>query len=369
MKILYLTDNNSVHNQRFLEGLTSAGHAVWYWNLTDNRPVDAPSGVQSIVSVKSIDNDASPSQYRDLVPQMQSVLREIRPELVHAGPIQTAAYLAALADFHPLLVMSWGSDLLLHAERNSEWERATKLALQKADAFFCDCATVLKRANDYRALSGSQIVQFPWGVKRGTFSPVGPLPPRELFTPRMGETTFLYTRSWDPLYGTDVLLDGFHRARSINQSLRLLLVGNGSLEQSIRDYVNAHGLGDAVLLLGPQPVQDLPTWFRAANAYISCAKSDGTSVSLLEAMATGLPVIVTDIPSNREWIAEPDNGWLTRVGSAESVANSMLRVQRLTSEERGAIAERNQRIVAQRADWDRNFQRLLEMYERLAGHS
>jgi glycosyltransferase involved in cell wall biosynthesis len=367
VKILYLTDNNSVHNRRFLEKLAGAGHEVWHWNLTATQPLEnrPANGVQSVLSTKSIGSTAPPSQYRELLSQMQSVLRELRPAVVHAGPIQSAGYLAALADFHPMVLMSWGSDLLIHAERNSEWKQATEFTLQKADAFFCDCATVLRTANTYRVFSDSQIVQFPWGVKRGVFSPMGPLPTSELFAPRAGETTFIYTRSWNPLYGTDVLLDGFCRARSMNRSLRLLLVGNGSLDQGIRDYVNANGLGDAVSLLGPQPVQDLPMWFRAANAYISCAKSDGTSISLLEAMATGLPVIVTDIPSNREWVTEPDNGWLARAGSAESVAHRMLRVAQLTPEERRAIAERNQRIVAERADWDKNFPRLLEMYEHL----
>ena len=110
-------------------------------------------------------------------------------------------------------------------------------------------------------------------------------------------------------------------------------------------------------------------WFRAADAYVSCAKSDGTSISMLEAMATGLPVVVTDIPSNREWVAEPENGWLAPAGSAEGVAERMLQVANLTPRERKTISERNQRVVAERADWDKNFPRLLEMYERLAGHS
>jgi L-malate glycosyltransferase len=370
VKILYLTDNNSVHNQRFLEKMTDAGHEVWYWNLTTTRPVENPpvSGDRSIISAKSIDG-ASPGQYRELLQQMQSVLQELQPALVHAGPIQSAGYLAALANYHPLLLMSWGSDLLLHAERSSEWKHATEFTLQKADALFCDCENVLRKAHTYRLFSNSQIVQFPWGIKRGVFSPQGSLPPGELFETRAGETTFIHTRSWDPLYGTDVLLDGFRRAQRMNSSLHLLLLGNGSLEQSIRDYVNAHGLSDAVSLIGPQPAQDLPMWFRAAGGYISCAKSDGTSISLLEAMATGLPVIVTDIPSNREWVTEPDNGWLARAGSAESVAKCMLCVAQLTPEERKAIAERNRRIVAERADWDKNFPRLLEMYERLVGHS
>lgn len=266
-----------------------------------------------------------------------------------------------------MLLVSEGSDLLMQAERNSEWKQATEFALRQTDAFFCECDAARDKANSFREFSDSQVVQFPWGVKRGLFSPVGPLPPSDKFTRRAGTTIFIYTRSYDPLYGTDVLLDAFARARSANPSLRLLLLGNGSQDQSIRSFVQAHDLNDAVSLVGPQPREELPMWLRAADAHVSCAKSDGTSISMLEAMATGLPVVVTDIPSNREWIAEPENGWLAPAGSPEGVADRLLQVANLTAQERKTISERNQRVVAERADWDKNFPRLLEMYERLAG--
>lgn len=366
MRILYLTDNNSVHNRGFLGKLVRAGHEVWFWNLTAAQPENGlPNGAQPVLSKKSVDRNASPAQYREFLPQFQSVLKELQPALVHAGPIQSAGYLTALADFHPMLLVSWGSDLLMDADRNSEWKQATEFALRKADAFFCECDPARSKANSFREFSDSRIVQFPWGVRQGVFSPVGPLPPSDRFTRRAGITTFIYTRSYDPLYGTDVLFDGFLRARSANPSLRLLLLGNGSQDVSIRSFVQAHDLNDAVSLLGPQPTEELPMWFRAADAYVSCAKSDGTSISMLEAMATGLPVVVTDIPSNRKWVAEPDNGWLAPVGSPQGVAERMLQVANLTPQERKTIAERNQRAVAERADWDKNFPRLLEMYERL----
>jgi glycosyltransferase involved in cell wall biosynthesis len=368
VRILYLTDNGTVHNRRFLEKLVSAGHEPWSWNLAaaaaDSKN-DTPDTVRSITSKKCVSRGASPQEFRELLPQLQSVLEELQPALVHAGPIQSAGYLAALADCHPTLLMSWGSDLLLEADRNAAWKEATEFALQKADAFFCDCDTVLRKANRVRVFPDSRVVQFPWGLKRGVFSPSGPLPPDDKFRAQPGTTTFIYTRSYEPLYGTDVLLDGFGRARAANSSLRLLLLGSGSQTESIRNYVQMHGLSAAALQIGPQPEQDLPMWFRAADAYISCAKSDGTSISLLEAMATGLPVVVTDIPSNREWIREPENGWLAAPGSADAVAEKILRVAKLTPEERGAMSERNQRVVAERADWDKNFPRLLQMYERL----
>jgi L-malate glycosyltransferase len=371
VKILYLTDNHSVHNRRFLEKLISAGHEVWFWNLAATQPPRNGhlSGVHVIASRIRVDRGASPGRQRELLPQFRSVVKEVQPALVHAGPIQSAGYLAALADFHPTLLASWGSDLLVDAERNLEWKQATEFALKKADAFFCDCDTVRKKANCFRVFPGSQMVQFPWGVKRGEFSSLGSLPSADKCPRNTPTTTFVYTRSYDPLYGTDVLLDGFLKAHSANPSLRLLLLGEGSQSQSIRSYVRAHNLHDSVLLIGSQPTEDLPMWFRAANAYISCAKSDGTSVSLLEAMATGLPVVVPDIPSNREWISEPENGWLTPVGSPKAVGDAMLRVAELTPQERMAISERNRRVVAQRADWDKNFPLLLQMYEKLIAES
>ena len=109
----------------------------------------------------------------------------------------------------------------------------------------------------------------------------------------------------------------------------------------------------------------MPSWFRSADVYVSCAQSDGTSVSLLEAMATGLPVVVTDLPSNREWVDDGQSGWLAPANSAEQFANRFLRATRLNPDQRNLVALRNQRIVEERADWDRNFPRLLKMYELL----
>ena len=192
------------------------------------------------ISTKSVDRGASPDQYRELLPQLRSVLKELQPALVHAGPIQSAGYLAALADFHPMLLMSWGSDLLMQAERNSEWKQATEFALQKADAFFCDCDTVRNKANQLPRVFRFAGCAIPLGSEAGCVFTSGAIAPGDRFTRRAGTTTFIYTRSYDPLYGTDVLLDAFRRAHSANPSLRLLLVGNGSQDQSIRNFVQTH---------------------------------------------------------------------------------------------------------------------------------
>lgn len=371
MRVLYFSDNTSGHNQRFLEKLSQSGLEVWFLNPTTDCLAEnwLPDGVSWIRSTRILEANSSPAHFAEFLPQFQRVLKEVNPDFVHAGPIQTCGYLTALSQFHPWLLSSWGSDLLLHARQNPEWEQATQLALTNADSFFCDCDTVRAEAKRWAGLPDSRIVQFPWGLRKGVFGPSGALPPESLYKREPGTHVFLSTRSWEPIYGIDTLLRAFADAYQRDDSLRLLLLGNGSEAEKAQEFVRSHGLSEIIRMPGSYNGDEMPKWFRAVDSYVSCARSDGTSVSLLEAMATGLPVIVTDIPSNREWAVEERNGWLAPADSPTEFADCFLRAAHLGSASRKLISDRNQRVIEERADWDRNFPRLLEMYERMTGLS
>jgi L-malate glycosyltransferase len=368
VKVLYFSDNTSGHNQRFLEKLSQAGLEVWFLDPTSSNVAASwlPKEVQWVDCRRTVLRNADPPTFANFLPEFQRLLRTIAPDLIHAGPIPTCGLVVALSRFHPYLLTSWGSDILWDAERSSEWKDATRSALSSADAFFCDCDTVRAKAREFADIPDSRIVQFPWGVRKGQFDSLGPLP-SEAGEREPGTHVFISTRGWEPLYGIETLLQAFRQAYGVDSSLRLLLLGNGSEAWRVREFIDTHALNSVIRTLGPFGKEDMPKWFRAADTYVSCAQSDGTSVSLLEAMATGLPAIVTDIPSNREWIEEGRNGSLAPAGSSEEFADRLLRAARLDPADRKIFSERNQRIVAERADWDRNFPKLLAMYERITG--
>jgi glycosyltransferase involved in cell wall biosynthesis len=368
VRILYFSDNHSDHNRRFLEKLAGFGYEVDFLDATQEGSVEnwLPRGVRQNRPKQFVHRDADPGDFVEFLAEFQSWVKELRPDVVHAGPVQTCGYVAALSGFHPLVLMSWGSDILLHADRNAEWRRATEVALAAADGFFCDCEAVREAAQRYGTIPNTRIVQFPWGIRRGSFSPQGPAESRESFGWRLDSFVFISTRSWEPLYNIHVLLQAFHLAYRQNNRLRLLLLGDGSEAGRVRSIIAQNDLNEVVVTPGLIAGTETPRWFRAANAYVSCAKSDGTSISLLEAMATGLPAIVTDIPSNREWITEDKNGWLATTGSSKEFAAKLLRAASRSLDHLEAISERNQSVVTERADWDRNFPKLLRLYEFLA---
>ena len=84
--------------------------------------------------------------------------------------------------------------------------------------------------------------------------------------------------------------------------------------------------------------------------------------SLMEALATGRPALVSDIPGNKEWITPGREGWLFSDGDVDGLAEGILRAydQRQKLGEMGLAARR---LAEQRADWRKNFQVLLEVYQ------
>jgi L-malate glycosyltransferase len=328
---------------------------------------DGPPGAHLVSWPKGTPTVDGPEEVPELLPAFRSILAKVRPDVVHAGPIQSCGYLAALSQFHPLLVMSWGSDLLLDAKRNEVWHRSTTLTLKRSDLLLCDSAAVRAEARVLVGYDDARIVQFPWGVDLNEF---GPGPDRSGLRLRPGwddPCVVLSTRSWEPLYGIETLLDAFQRAHAKESRLRLILLGTGSLTSTVGRFLKSNKLDVLVYRPGVVPHDAISDYYRAADLYFSCSMSDGSSVSLLEAMATGLPVVVSDTAGNREWVEAEKNGWLAPVADAKAFADRLIAACRSGPAERLQISRLNRSVTEERADWSKNSRLLGTAYEQLTG--
>lgn len=362
MRVLYVSLDYTPHDHRFLEALGRSGNVVHYLRLQDDgralerRPL--PEGVELMTGWRPrrvLSLIESPSVVRFLRQQ----LPQLGPDIVHAGPIQIGAGLVAAAGSHPLVSMSWGSDLLRGARRG--WGRwMASYALRRSDVLVCDCQAVRLKAVEL-GMDPERIAVFPWGVDLDHFSPGRPARLRG----ELGwDTAFvvLSTRAWERAYGVDILVRAFIQAAAGVTDLRLLLLGNGTLEDRLRRQLDQAGLTDRVSFRGQVGYEALPDVYRSADVYLSASRSDGSSISLLEAMACGLPALVSDIPGNREWVTPGQTGWWFRDGDDSALAAAIVQA----SQTRGTLPElgrRARQVAEARADWRANFNILLRAYE------
>jgi glycosyltransferase involved in cell wall biosynthesis len=283
------------------------------------------------------------------------VIKDINPDLIHAGPIQRCAILVAILGFKPLISASWGYDLLHDADRNSFWRYATRFTLKRSEVLIGDCDTVRKKAVEF-GMPDEKIVTFPWGIELNSFTP-GNFPSQG-----SDQITLLSTRNWEPLYGVDILAKAFVKSAQQNESLKLIMLGNGSLASELRQIFTRGGVLDQVIFPGQVTHTDLPNYFQMSDLYVSASRTDGSSISLIEAFASGRPVIVSDIPGNREWVEPGVNGWWFKDGDEEDLSKTILAsAQQRKKFPEMALAARQ--TAEERANWSENFSKLLAAYD------
>jgi L-malate glycosyltransferase len=370
MRILYFSRDYTTHDRRFLTALAQTGHQIYYLRLEQRGQQLEDRPLPPQVEIVHWAGGQRPARWQDgprLLADLKRVLREIKPDLVQAGPLQTCALLVALAGFRPLVSVSWGSDLLLEADR-SAWNRwATRFTLARSAAMVGDCAPVRRKAVAY-GMPDERIVTFPWGVDLQNFSPDGaPGAQRRAIFPDPVSThtapfILLSTRGWEPVYGVDVIARGFVLAAREHPELQLLMLAGGSQAGLLRHIFEQGGVSHQAHFPGQINQAELPHYYRSADLYVSASHSDGTSISLLEALASGTPALVSDIPGNREWVQPGLQGWWFPDGDPQGLAQGIVQAiqQRACLAEMGRLARR---LAEEKADWNKNFPQLLKAYE------
>jgi len=358
MRIIYFSKNYTPHDYRFLSSLSKTEHEIFYLKLesnlrqTEDRPV--PENVQQILWA----GGQREFRWRDLPRltfDLRRIIKEIKPNLIHAGPIQTCAFIAALSGFRSLLTMSWGYDLVQEADRN-RWMRWVTCYTLKRSAFFTSDAKVSRDKAVAFGMDPEKTVIFPWGIDLKSFYPK-PLVNRKSFT-------LFCSRTWESIYGVDVLAKAFVKVAVDHPNVNLILLGGGSQGARIRQILMNAGMLERVHFGGQIGQTNLPRWYHMADLYISPSHVDGSSVSLMEALASALPCLVSDIPGNQEWIEDGVNGWFFRDGDADDLAEKILYAIKNRRSFR-KIGEAARRTAQQKADWQKNFGKLLEAYEKV----
>jgi glycosyltransferase involved in cell wall biosynthesis len=141
------------------------------------------------------------------------------------------------------------------------------------------------------------------------------------------------------------------------------MLSDGSLKKQVIRFISDNNLESKIHLNGRVNNSELPIFLNASDIYISTSQSDGSSLSMLEAMACGTPMVLTDMPAIREWVSENDAILIPR--NNPELVNSALEKyynDRQLMKEYGQIS---MKIASERANWDLNYAKLTEIYSNI----
>ena len=243
---------------------------------------------------------------------------------------------------------------------------------------FCIEPLILRRAQaifvssfDYALSIGlrhKMLVELPFGVDTDRFSPGRD----DDFRAKLGisSTTqvFIFVGGLDSAHsfkGVDILLRAA-ACLSLDDDWRVLIVGDGNLRQLYQAMAKDLGLAARVVFAGTVSDDDLPRVYKACDVHVlpSISQSEAYGLVTLEAAATGLPSLVSNLPGVRTLVANNESGQLVEPGSVESLSKAMtayLREPRLAT---GAGVKARERVLAHYTI-ARLADRLAEVYNRI----
>ncbi len=168
----------------------------------------------------------------------------------------------------------------------------------------------------------------------------------------------------DPVKDLPTLVDAFARVRASAPNARLVIVGDGPEKEAVCSAIAAHGAGDGVLLLGYRA--DVRQLFPAFDVYVNSSISEGVSLTILEGMAAGLPVVATGVGGTPEVVIAGATGLLVPPRSAPALAEAIGSLQAAPQRGRTMGAAGRARVEA-RFTIDRMVADYAREYTRLEG--
>ena len=139
-----------------------------------------------------------------------------------------------------------------------------------------------------------------------------------------GPVRLVFVGRLAPVKGVRVLLEAFEQARAGGTDLRLTVIGDGPDRTAIQAM--AAGLGDAVCFTGYQSQDEVAAHLAESDIFVLASFAEGVPVVLMEAMASGLPVIATRIAGIPELVADGESGLIVAPGDAAALADAILRL-------------------------------------------
>jgi glycosyltransferase involved in cell wall biosynthesis len=276
----------------------------------------------------------APAMAQFATPAFRRVSHDLSPAFVHAHgiyPSGSAARRLCATTGIPLVISVHGSDLYTNLSGTS-WASEVRRTLSAAAEIVCVSNAL---ARDVVALADADPRRVT--VVPNTFDTTR----FQLLDRKRGERLRLVSVGrLVPEKGFDLLIEGVARLREAGEGVSLSLIGSGPQHSALQQLADRLGVAADVELKGSQSGEELLASFADADIFVSSSKREGFGVAILEALATGLPVVATRVGGPEDFVG-PDDGVLVAGDDVEALAEGIFALaNRLDSMDPAAISAR-----------------------------
>lgn len=301
-----------------------------------------------------------PSNYSTII----KILKRVNPDFVHLHA-QHHYWLPIVRGGFPFVLTTWGAEVL-KLPASSFLRRTIARSVGREAQMITVDALCLKDIWVSIGVPEEKVRVIPFGVDVNLFNPdVDGSPVRKNLQIGRDDVVVISTRPfYNAHYNVECLIRAIPLIIEKCENVKFIIKGVGPLENYLKRLARNLGVHEHVRFVGLISFHEVAQYMAAADIYVSTCFIDSTSVSLLEAMACGLSPVVTDIPGNREWIENGENGFLFPPKIPAALAEKVAQLIENHSLRR-VFGERCWEIVRQRASWEKCVSQMEDVYRML----
>lgn len=372
MKLLILADGNSIHTQKWINGLLGRGIKIYLFSLNSFNEEDYTKSENFKYSVldmgvkKSQGGGWGKIRYLKALPIIKKIISECQPDIIHAHFASSYGLLGALCGEGPLIVSVWGYDVFEFPELSIIHKSLLKFLLKKADRVLSTSEIMARRTAQF---TDKEICVTPFGVDLSVFYPRNDKSRKKELT-SFNDNDFVIgtVKLLEKKYGIDIMLYAFSLLiKKYNEiPLKCCIVGNGSEDRNLKNLAKSLGIEKEVYFSGRVPNREVPELLNCFDIYVALSVEDGESfgVAIIEASACAVPVIVTDAGGLPEVVEHNKTGIVVKKKNVEEAFKAMEKLV-LDPGLRQEYGQNGLNRVKKLYDWDNCLKQMQEIYQDL----
>jgi len=327
MRILYIGNINNPHEKKWVVPISEKGHEVH---------IISPESSDNIgkVEVHLYDPDELYKESNSLVrfinkvKDMRSFIDYLRPDIVHFQFVVDLAFTAPYLGFKHVFLTPWGSDILIFPERSRKIRWLLKRTLNKAKVLTIHSTQILDKIGSMVDISQKKIERVAYSVDSRFQENINEKEIEDIKA-KYGITdehkVILSFRNIMEVYNLEEIIMAMAKVVKTNPNIKFIILYEYNIPERvdyIKNYVNEKGLGSHTIFINNVPNEKMFNFYTLADVGISFSKSDGCPVSVLEAIASRLPLAVSDIAANRQILREESASY-ANVGDISRLAHNI----------------------------------------------
>lgn len=354
-KLLLLADGSSTHISKWALSLASKGFEIGIFSLRKDK-FGWYKNVKNISYLyEGSKNNPSTIDIIKAAPRLKKIISDFKPDIIHAHYASSYGLLGALTGFHPFIVSVWGSDIFDFPNRSLLNKLILKYNLRKADMIMSTSHNMAIETAKYTA---KKIQVTPFGIELDVFKP------RNVERPFDKDDIVIGTiKVLDRIYGVQYLVESFSILveRYPQMPLKLFIVGSGPMENELREMCTVSGLQTRVRFTGWVDYVNIPLYHNMLDIFVALSESESFGVAVLEASASGNPVVVSNVGGLAEVVENGSTGLIVPAKNAKAAANA---IEKLITDKELAqkLGSNGRNRVEKLFDWRVNLEHIIHLY-------